>query len=97
MGNVIDRSNWPPAHIQKIQGHVEGHRHLLAQKYTYFCPKAWKITYIIYFFMIMWFFKSIFEINVSQALFAKSSFDSVSLHGIAIALRHTCIYVHNSV
>lgn len=38
MAHVDDRSNWPPEHIQMTQGHDEGRRHLLAQKYIALSP-----------------------------------------------------------
>lgn len=43
MAHVDDRSNWRPEHIQMTQGHDEGRRHLLAQKYIYLSPIS-KIT-----------------------------------------------------
>lgn len=43
MAHVDDRSNWQPEHIQMTQGHDEGRRHLLAQKYIYLSPIS-KIT-----------------------------------------------------
>lgn len=43
MAHVDDRSNWRPEYIQMTQGHDEGRRHLLAQKYIYLSPIS-KIT-----------------------------------------------------
>lgn len=38
MAHVDDRSNLRPEHIQMTQGHDEGRRHLLAQKYIALSP-----------------------------------------------------------